>query len=301
MTLDGQFMIPRALPLNRLTVGKHVQTVALQDTAGSVAKYTNTFVVTTSFADLDTVLTQYANNALSTTLNGATAVGATAVRLQTPFGFRAGQTLVLDTGDNQETGTIARQLIPPATHNTTLSAAAAAGATAVRLASYTTATSGPNAPTVNGPIALQPIVLDTGANLEVIAVKSHIVPVPPAPEPNVILTAPLTKDHAAGTATSLANVILSAPLTKAHASGSAASNPRPFVDPAVVANLKALLANAAAANTAGNTAGTIDALQQFNAAVHDNVEGVEKAALISAGKALIEQVKGESSIQPAPA
>ena len=294
MTLDGQFMIPRALPLNRLTVGKHVQTVALQDTAGSVAKYTNTFVVTTSFADLDTVLTQYANNALSTTLNGATAVGATAVRLQTPFGFRAGQTLVLDTGDNQETGTIARQLIPPATHNTTLSAAAAAGATAVRLASYTTATSGPNAPTVNGPIALQPIVLDTGANLEVIAVKSHIVPVPPAPEPNVILTAPLTKDHAAGTATSLANVILSAPLTKAHASGSAASNPRPFVDPAVVANLKALLANAAAANTAGNTAGTIDALQQFNAAVHDNVEGVEKAALISAGKALIEQVKGES-------
>ena len=53
MTLDGEFVIPRALPLNRLTVGKHVQTVALQDAAGSVAKYTNTFVVTTSFADLD--------------------------------------------------------------------------------------------------------------------------------------------------------------------------------------------------------------------------------------------------------
>ena len=57
-------MIPRTLPLNRLTVGKHTQTVALQDTAGSVLKYTNTFAVTTSFADLDTVLTQYANNAL---------------------------------------------------------------------------------------------------------------------------------------------------------------------------------------------------------------------------------------------
>ena len=57
-------MIPKTLPLNRLTVGKHTQTVALQDTAGSVLKYTNTFVVTTSFADLDTVMTQYANNAL---------------------------------------------------------------------------------------------------------------------------------------------------------------------------------------------------------------------------------------------
>ena len=99
------------------------------------------------------------------------------MRLQTPFGFRPGQTLVLDTGDNQETVTIARQLIPPPTHNTTLAAAAAAGATAIRLASYTTATTGgPNAPTVNGPIALQPIVLDTGANTEVISVAKHIVP-----------------------------------------------------------------------------------------------------------------------------
>ena len=76
----------------------------------------------------------------------------------------------------------------------------------------------------------------------------------------MILTAPLAKDHAAGTATSLANVLLSAPLTKAHATGSAASNPRPSSTPAVVANLKALLAQATAANTAGNTAGAVDAL-----------------------------------------
>ena len=150
---------------------------------------------------------------------------------------------------------------------------------------------------MNGPIALQPIVLDTGANLEVISVKSHIVPVPPAPEPNVILTAPLAKDHAAGTATSLANVILSAPLTKAHATGSAASNPRPFVDPAVVANLKALLAQATAANTAGDTAGAVAALQQFNSAVFQQVvpagpKAAERAALSSAAQALINQVKG---------
>ena len=77
-------MVPKTLPLNRLTVGKHTQTVAVQDTAGNALKYTNTFVVTTSFADLATVIDQYADNALRTTLNGATAVGATGVRLHGP-------------------------------------------------------------------------------------------------------------------------------------------------------------------------------------------------------------------------
>ena len=72
MTLDGVFMIPKTLPLNRLTVGKHTTTVAVQDTAGSTLKYTNTFVVTTSFADLATVIDMDADNALRTTLNGAT-------------------------------------------------------------------------------------------------------------------------------------------------------------------------------------------------------------------------------------
>ena len=127
MTLDGAFMVPKTLPLNRLTVGKHTQTVSLQDAAGSTAKYTNTFVVTTSFADLATVIDQYADNALRTTLNGATAVGATGLRLATPFGFRAGQQLVVDSGDNQETVTIAKALSPPPTLNTTLTAAAERG------------------------------------------------------------------------------------------------------------------------------------------------------------------------------
>jgi type 1 glutamine amidotransferase len=260
------------------------------------------------------VLTQYADNALRTTLNGAHAVGATAVRLQTPFGFRPGQTLVLDTGDNQETVTIARQLIPPPTHNTTLSAAATAGATAVRLASYTTATTGgPNAPTMNGPIALQPIVLDTGANTEVIAVKTHItIPcappatglcVPPAPEPNVILTAPLTKDHAAGTATSLANVLIETPLTKAHAAGSAAANPRPYLSQELAAELKALLAEAKAAADAGDTAGAIAKLDEFNETVRVEIvpagerkaeQQTTKAALSSAAKALVDELKGRA-------
>ena len=71
-------------------------------------------MVTTSFADLDTVLTQYADNALPTTLNGAQAVGATGLRLGTPFGFREGQTLVVDSGANQEAVTIGEGADPAA-------------------------------------------------------------------------------------------------------------------------------------------------------------------------------------------
>jgi type 1 glutamine amidotransferase len=297
MTLDGEFMIPRALPLNRLTVGAHTQTVALQDVAGSALKYTNRFVVTTSFADLETVIDQYANNALRTTQNGASAVGATGLRLASPFGFRAGQEIVVDSGDNQESVTIAKALSPPPTLSTTLTAAAAAGATQIRLASYTQDnTGGPNQPSNNGPIVGQPIVLDTGANQEVVRVARHISPLPPAPAPNVVLSAPLAKDHAAGTATTLANVILSAPLTKAHATGAAIANPRPLISAATAANLKALLAQAKAAAAAGDTTGAIESLQALKSAAQDQVgsKQAERSALTSAALALIDQVRGQA-------
>ena len=287
MTLDGVTVIPKTLPLNRLTVGKHTTTVAVQDTAGSTLKYTNTFVVTTSFADLATVIDQYADTALRTTLNGATAVGATGVRLASPVGFRAGQQVVVDTGDNQETATIARALSPAPTLNTTLSAAAAAGATEVRIASYTqNGATGANAPTSNGPIIGQPIVLDNGANQEVVTVLRHISPIPAAPAPNVVLSAPLAKDHAAGTATSLANVILSAPLTKAHATGVAAINPRPVISAAKATELRTLLADAKTKADASDTAGAIAALEQFKTAA------AGEPALVSSGSALIAQLQG---------
>ena len=180
--------------------------MSLQDTAGSTSKYTNTFVVTTSFADLATVIDQYADNALRTTLNGATAVGATGLRLREPgrvprrpadrrrLGRQPGD------GDDRQGARARRRPV-----DTTLSAAATAGATEVRLASYTQrrldrhATRRRN----NGPIIGQPIVLDTGANQEVVTVLRHISPLPAAPAPNVVLSAPLAKDHAAGTATTL--------------------------------------------------------------------------------------------------
>jgi type 1 glutamine amidotransferase len=292
MTLDGEFMIPRTVQLNRLTVGRHKQTVALQDVAGSALKYTNRFVVTTSFADLATVIDQLANNALRTTQNGASLVGATGLRLVTPFGFRVGQEIVIDSGDNQETATIAKALSPPPTLSTTLTAPAAAGDTQVRIASYTQSTTGPNAPTSNGPIIGQPIVLDTGANQEVVSVAQHITPLPPAPAPNVVLSAPLAKAHAAGTATTLANVILTAPLTKAHANGTAIANPRPLVPAELATELKALLADAKAKADAGDTEGAIGALKAFGKAVGDEDKDVERA-LESAADALIDELRGK--------
>ena len=153
MVVDGEIVIPKPLPLNTLTVGKHTQSVALQDTAGSVAKYTNTFAVTTSFDDLSTVIDQFANNALNTTLNGATAVGATSLRFADPAtdsgpGRPLWSTRVPTRRPSPSVGCSARR----ATHVTTLSAAAAAGATEIRLASYTTATTGgPNAPRSTAP------------------------------------------------------------------------------------------------------------------------------------------------------
>ena len=120
-------------------------------------------------------------------------------------------------------------------------------------------------------------MIDTGANQELVTVKRHLTP------PEVVLSAPLQKDIAAGTATTLANVLLSAPLTKAHATGVTVANPRPIISAAKATELKALLANAQAA---GNNAAAITALQQFKTAAGS------EAALSSAAEALIAQVNG---------
>ena len=205
MTLDGAFMVPKTLPLNRLTVGKHTTTVALQDTAGSTLKYTNTFVVTTSFADLATVIDQYADNALRTTLNGATAVGATGLRLATPFGLprrpAARRRLGRQPGDGDDRqgaqpaadrehdadrrGGRGRDRGPPRElhaerrhrHRTPRRATARSSASRSCSTRAPTRRSSPSCATSR---------------------RS-----PPAPAPNVVLSAPLAKDHAAGTATTL--------------------------------------------------------------------------------------------------
>ena len=113
MEMDGKQVYPHPQELNRYTVGKHIQMVTLQDIAGNAVSQTTALQVTTSFADLDTVLDQYAKNAWSTTLALDVAAGAKGINLAQPLGFRAGQTLMIGTGANQETATIALVASPP--------------------------------------------------------------------------------------------------------------------------------------------------------------------------------------------
>src|SRR4051794_4564414 len=78
--------------------------------------------------------------------------------------------------------------VTPAPANTTLNAASAAGATAIRLAS------------TNGRAAGDKLTIDTGASQETATIASVIAPNPAAPNPNVNLTAPLALAHATGAA-----------------------------------------------------------------------------------------------------
>src|SRR3954451_18835397 len=75
-----------------------------------------------------------------------------------------------------------------ATANTTLGAASAAGATAVRLAS------------TPGRGVGDSLLIDTGAGQETATIATIVTPAPAAPAPNVTLTAPLANAHASGVA-----------------------------------------------------------------------------------------------------
>ena len=111
MEMDGTHVYPFPQPMNRLPVGKHSHTLSLQDAAGNSVIYKRTFLVTTSFSDLETVLTQYADNALKTTLGAA--AGDKGLRLTSPLGYRVGQTLVIGAGADEESVTIERVPSPP--------------------------------------------------------------------------------------------------------------------------------------------------------------------------------------------
>ena len=177
----------------------------------------------------------------NTTLNQASAAGATAVRLTSTTGRSAGDTLMIDTGAAQETATIATIVTPApaapapnvtltaplanahaanaavagtalystiallidtkgpvatwATQATTLQAAPAAGSSQIRLASLTNRAAG------------ETLQIDQGANAETVKIATVISPAPAAPEPNVVLTSPLQKDHGAGANVYLPSVV----------------------------------------------------------------------------------------------
>jgi type 1 glutamine amidotransferase len=58
--IDGVWTYPLPLDASQLSLGKHTWTVGVTDTAGNGNKVTQTFMVTTSFADIDAMLTRYA-------------------------------------------------------------------------------------------------------------------------------------------------------------------------------------------------------------------------------------------------
>ena len=57
--LDGTWVYPLPLDPSQLSLGKHTWTLGLTDVAGNGNKVTFTFLVTTSFADIDALLARY--------------------------------------------------------------------------------------------------------------------------------------------------------------------------------------------------------------------------------------------------
>ena len=132
MTLDGMQIIPKTMALNTLTGGKHTRPCRSR-TPPATRRSTRTRSWSRPRSPTSsTVIDQLANNALRPRSTARRPWARPACGWPTPWGFRAGQQLVVDSGANQETVTVAKALSPPPTVNTTLTAAATAGATAVR-------------------------------------------------------------------------------------------------------------------------------------------------------------------------
>ena len=59
MLLDGEEVFPLPISTTDLSLGAHAITVVAGDAAGTAAKHTQTFIVTTSYADVRTILSAY--------------------------------------------------------------------------------------------------------------------------------------------------------------------------------------------------------------------------------------------------
>lgn len=151
---------------------------------------------------------------------------------------------------------------------TTLGAAAAAGDKGLRLTSPL------------GYRVGQTLVIGTGADEESVTIERVPSP-PPQQGHNIFISTALIRAHVAGPATPV-------------------SNPRPFISAAAARSLKALLRQAADQAAAGQKPVAVATLHRFNAAVAAQVAAAEKAvernALTSAGKALIDELQGKTVV-----
>jgi non-reducing end alpha-L-arabinofuranosidase len=145
----------------------------------------------------------------ATTLASASAAGSNNIKVASVSDFNAGQTIMIDTGANLESGVIATVGTAGAT---TTGAATNAGAAVIPIAGGMGFSAG------------QTITIDSGANLETAVVASTAFggrggPGGPGGGATITLTAPLKSAHAAGVQVSGTGISFTASLTKAHDSG----------------------------------------------------------------------------------
>ena len=159
-------------------------------------------------ADTDSNCTDFRMQPATALPSGASA-GATNIKVASVADFAGGQTLMIDTGANEETVSVASVGTGGAT---TSGEAVEAGATTVALA----------APT--GFIPGQSITIDGGANAETAVVSAMAGGRGGA---RVTLAGQLTHAHAAGVPISGTGITLTAPLKKAHANGAQVASDLP--------------------------------------------------------------------------
>ncbi len=152
----------------------------------------------------------------ATTMAAPSAAGANNIKVAGVADFGAGQTIMIDSGANQETGVIATVGTQGAT---TVETATAAGATVVPVAGGAGFTAG------------QTIIIDSGANRETAVVASTAGGRGGRGPGGATITvsAPLKLAHAAGAQLSGSGITLTSALTKAHDTGAqiASSLPTP--------------------------------------------------------------------------
>jgi hypothetical protein len=129
------------------------------------------------------------------------ASGTANVKVTSVTDFQAGQTVIIDTGADRETGVIA--------------AIGTAGAATARDAISAGATTIP-VTSVNGFTVGQAITIDSGANSETATVAAVSAG---RGGPAITVTAPLARTHAAGTQIAGTGITLTNALTRAHAAG----------------------------------------------------------------------------------
>jgi non-reducing end alpha-L-arabinofuranosidase len=136
----------------------------------------------------------------ATTLPIAATAGAINVKVASVAGFDPGESILIDTGANQETSIIGT--------------VGAAGATTVRIATIVGATVIPVASAI-GFSEGETITIDNGAGSETAVVAT----ITRFPAPTITVATPLAQAHAADAQVSGTGITLAAPLTRAHASG----------------------------------------------------------------------------------